>query len=132
MLEVKVSVTFLLPGSTLVTSKPIDKKGKTKEELDSLNQQFQKTHHQETISWYSNHQRHTIVIWVRNGVPAVQKMQMSKEAYQWMISEESALLDEYKMRDWKSFSKMKRLKLHLKRTAESLQGKLLDFEVFED
>ena len=89
-------------------------------------------HHQETISWYSNHQRHTIVIWVRNGVPAVQKMQMSKEAYQWMISEESAILDEYKLRDWKSFSKTKRLKLHLKRTAESLQGKLLDFEVFED
>lgn len=132
MIEIKVSATFLLPGSKLVTSKPIDKTGKSKEELDVLNQQFQKTHHQETISFYYNHKRHFITIWVRNGVPVVQKLHMSKEAYDWMTSAESVILEEHTAREWKHFSKMKRLKLHLKRTAESFQGKLLDFEIFED
>lgn len=131
MLEIKVSATFLLPGSTLVASKPIDKKGKTKEQLEQLKQEYYNTHKQETVAFYCNRQRHIIEIWVRKGKPATQKLNLCKEAYDYMVSSEgwAGVAPKH---DWARTSKRMRVKLHLMQIAESLRGTLLDFAILED
>ena len=131
MLEIKVSATFLLPGSTLVAEKPISKKGKNKEQLEQLKQEYYNTHKQETVAFYCNRQRHIIEIWVRKGKPATQKLNLCKEAYDYMISSEGYVGIASK-HDWSRTSKKMRVKLHLMHIAESLGGSLLDFAILED
>ena len=131
MLEIKVSATFLLPGSTLVAEKPISKKGKTKEQLEQPKQEYYNTHKQETVAFYCNRQRHIIEIWVRKGKPATQKLNLCKEAYDYMISSESYAGIATK-NDWNHYSKTKKLKLHLMEIAQSINAKLLDFAVLDD
>lgn len=131
MLEIKISATFLLPGSTLVAEKPISKKGKSKEQLEQLKQEYYRTHKQETVAFYCNRQRHIIEIWTRKGKPATQKINLCKEAYDYMISSEgyTGIVSKH---DWARTSKKMRVKLHLMQIAESLGGSLLDFAILED
>ena len=131
MIEIKVSATFLLPGSTLVASKPIDKKGKTKEQLEQLKQEYYRTHKYETVAFYCNRQRHIIEIWTRIGKPATQKINLSKEAYTYMTSNEG-YANVASKHEWVRTSKKMRVKLHLMQIAESLGGTLLDFAILED
>ena len=131
MLEIKVSATFLLPGSTLVAEKPISKKGKSKEQLEQLKQEYYRTHKQETVAFYCNRQRHIIEIWVRKGKPVTQKINLCKEAYDYMTSSEGWAGVSSK-HDWARTSKRMRVKSHLMQIAESLGGTLLDFAILED
>lgn len=131
MLEIKVSATFLLPGSTLVAEKPISKKGKSKEQLEQLKQEYYRTHKHETVAFYCNRQRHIIEIWTRVGKPATQKLNLCKEAYDYMISSEG-WTEVASKHDWSRTSKKMRVKLHLMHIAESLGGSLLDFAILED
>lgn len=131
MLEIKVSATFLLPGSTLVAEKPISKTGKSKEQLEQLKQEYYRTHKQETVAFYCNRQRHIIEIWTRVGKPATQKINLCKEAYDYMISSEG-YVGIVPKHDWSRTSKKMRVKLHLMQIAESLGGSLLDFAILED
>lgn len=131
MLEIKVSATFLLPGSTLVAEKPISKKGKSKEQLEQLKQEYYRTHKQETVAFYCNRQRHIIEIWTRVGKPATQKINLCKEAYNYMTSNEG-YADVSNKHDWSRTSKKMRVKLHLMQIAESIGGSLLDFVILED
>ena len=131
MSEIKVSATFLLPGSTLVAEKPISKKGKNKEELELMKQEYERTHHQETVVFTIKRQRHVLQLWIRNSKPATQKMNLSKEAYDYMTSNESYAGIATK-NDWAHTSKVKRVKLHLMDIAQSLNAKLLDFVILKD
>lgn len=128
MTEIKVSATFLLQGRTLVAEKPISRKGKTKEEFQALQQEYARTHKQECINLGK---QGIINIWVRDGKPVTQKMNLSKEAYSYMISSESYAGIATK-NDWNHYSKTKKLKLHLMDIAQSINAKLLDFAVLED
>lgn len=131
MLDIKISATILLPGSTLVAEKPISKTGKTKEQLEQLKQEYYNTHKKETVAFYCNRQRHIIEIWTRVGKPATQKINLCKEAYNHMISNEG-YTDVASKHDWARTSKKMRIRLHLMQIAESLGGTLLDFAILED
>lgn len=70
----------------------------------------------------------------RKCVPARQHLNISREAYNYFISaEEPAGYTDYRIgKHWKNLSKDDRLEWHLKRIAESKNGKLVDFHVYED
>lgn len=116
--NVKVSATFVLPGRTLVAEKSISKK-------DTI------TYHEEIVSFFCDKKCHTINLQLRDGKPAIQKMNITLESYNYMISDEGRL-EPMSKGMWKQLSKAKRVKLHLIEIAKAINGKLLEFNIFED
>lgn len=116
--NVKVSATFVLPGRTLVAEKSISKK-------DTI------TYHEEIVSFFCDKKRHTINLQLRNGKPAIQKMNITLESYNYMTSDEGRL-ESISKGMWKQLSKAKKVKLHLAEIAKNIDGKLLEFSIFED
>lgn len=130
--DIKVSATFILPGRILVAEKSISKKGKTKEELQQMKEKFFATHNMETISFRIKGKQETIHIFTRKGQPATQHININKDAYDFMISPESFAAAEKTQRDWAHMGKMKKVHAHLLMIAQSLNAKLLHFDVLED
>lgn len=116
--NVKVSATFVLPGRTLIAEKSISKK-------DII------TYHEEVVSFFCDKKRHTINLQLRDGKPALQKMNITLESYNYMISDEGRL-ESISKGMWKQTSKAKKIKLHLIEIGKSINGKLLEFNIFED
>ncbi len=115
--NVKVSATFVLQGSTLVAENSISK--------------TENTYHQEIVSFYANGKRNVVTLNLRNGKPALQKMNITHEAYNYMISNDGKPTEISKGM-WGQMSKAKKVKTNLLEIAQTLNGKLLEFTIFED
>ena len=116
--NVKVSATFVLPGRTLIAEKSISEK-------DTI------TYHEEIVYFFYNKKRNTIILKLRDGKPSIQKMNITLESYNYMTSDEGRI-EPMSKGMWKQLSKAKRVKLHLIEIGKSINGKLLEFNIFED
>ena len=147
MIDIKVSLTILVPGANMIskeeslkstqvpvinkkTGKQIFKQGKpvvrevlvedpAKHDLNHVLISNSKGKIVDKISFYT-----------RKTVPARRSMNLSREAYEYMVSNEYP--EWYKLRDWKNLKKEQRLLLHLERIAQNFGGELEDYIVYDD
>lgn len=76
------------------------------------------------------YKKEKLVFFTRKCVPALQVINMSEEAYQYMISSEVPSFSNRST--WMKMSKEQRLVAHLNETAASLGGKLVSYYVYPD
>lgn len=113
MSEIKLSLSIELQGSTMLS----------KEECLKTTQ--------ETITTKNGRKREVITFHTRKCKPATQSLNMSKEAYEYMIDKDSCP-SWSKPSKWAAMSEKERLEAHLQRTVEHLGGTSYTYQVFED
>ena len=118
MQEVKISLTIALPGRVIrsLENATLEKHSMTLVERVGKNK----------IN------KHTITYSTPKAEDVIQVLNMNKEAYKYMTSNETPSFMLNNSRDWKNMSKKKKLEMHLNETAKSLGGKLLFYHVFDD
>ena len=146
MIDIKMSLTILVPGANMVSKaeslkvtqkqvynkagKPVYKQGKPlmrtvlvedpeKHDLNSLLITNSKGKVVDRLSFYT-----------RKSVPARRSLNISREAYDYMVSD--VYPEWYRQRNWKNLSREQRLALHLQRIAENFGGQIEDYIVYED
>ena len=129
MTDVKVSASFILPGSVLPAEPPLLKNGKKKRKKKKKEKEENPiSYKKETIRIGK---KDTIVISVRESKPAKQVLNINSDAYNCMISSEIPAPG-FKLFEWKRMTVTKRLRVHLGLIAETLGGKLEAFKVLDD
>lgn len=144
MSEIKLSLSIELQGSTMfskeeclkTTHKVIEKKTKA-------GKIYKKTIKVKVEDW-DKMEKHSMRVTDKGGInpeiitfhtrkckPAVQSLNMSKEAYECMIDKDSCP-SWSKPGKWAAMSKKERLEAHLQRTVEYLGGTSYTYQVFED
>lgn len=128
MSEVKLSLSIKLPGRVMLSqegAKALEEQG-----LAGF------TKHSMTIEMHKRMgkkikvDREIIHFKTRNTVPAVQNINISKDAYIYMTGKECPSF--IRPKDWSRMSKVKRLEAHLNEIAESRGGTVMHYHVFED
>ena len=141
-MEVKVSLTIGLPGAIMwskeeclkTTHKVIEKKTKAGkiykktikvkvEDWDKMDEHIMRV--------AGGFKPQVITFHTRKCIPAAQSLNISKEAYEYMIDKDSCP-SWSKPGKWAAMSKKERLEAHLQRTVESLGGTSYTYQVFED
>lgn len=144
MSEIKLSLSIELQGSTMfskeeclkTTRKVIERKTKSgkvfkktiyvqTEDLDKM------TKGSVRITDKNGKNPEIITFHTRKCKPATQTINMSKEAYEYMISKNSCP-SWSKPGKWAAMSEKERLEAHLQRTVEHLGGVSYTYQVFED
>lgn len=125
--NIKISASFILPGSVLPAEQPCSKNGKKKKSKDKMIQKEPISYHTETIKVKQG----TIVINVRDAKPVTQTMHLTQSAYDYMSSHEYPIYG-INAKEWKNMSKTQRVKAHLLLIAYDLNGYLKDFTILED
>lgn len=144
MSEIKLSLSIELRGSTMfskeeclkTTHKVIEKKTKA-------GKIYKKTIEVKVEDW-DKMEKHSMRVTNNNGTnpeiitfhtrkcrPATQTINMSKEAYEYMISKGSCP-SWFKPSKWAAMSEKERLEAHLQRTVEHLGGTSYTYQVFKD
>ena len=144
MNEIKLNLSIELPGSTMLkkeeclktTHKVIEKKTKA-------GKIYKKTIKVEVEDW-DKMEKYSMRVTDKNGTnpeiitfhtrkckPATQSLNISKEAYEYMIDKDSCP-SWSKPGKWAAMSKKERLETHLQRTVEYLGGTLYTYQVFDD
>lgn len=144
MSEIKLSLSIELQGSTMfskeeclkTTRKVIERKTKSgkvfkktiyvqTEDLDKM------TKGSVRITDKNGKNPEIITFHTRKCKPATQTINISKEAYEYMISKDSCPPC-FKPREWSTMNKKERLEVHLKRTVEYLGGTSYSYQIFGD
>lgn len=144
MSEIKLSLSITLLGRVMLskdeclktTHKVIEKKTKA-------GKIYKKTIEVKVEDW-DKMEKHTMRVTDTNGFnpeiitfhtrkckPATQSLNMSKEAYEYMIDKDSCP-SWSKPGKWAAMSKKERLEAHLQKTVEHLGGTSYTYQVFED
>ena len=144
MSEIKLNLSIELPGSTMLskdeclktTHKVIEKKTKA-------GKIYKKTI-KVRVEDKDKMEKHTVRVTDTNGAnpeiitfhtrkckPATQSLNISKEAYEYMIDKDSCP-SWSKLGKWAAMSKKERLEAHLQRTVAHLGGISYTYQVFED
>lgn len=144
MIDIKLNLSIELPGSTMLkkeeclktTHKVIEKKTKA-------GKIYKKTIKVEVEDW-DKMEKHSMRVADKNGTnpeiitfhtrkckSATQSLNISKEAYEYMIDKDSCP-SWSKPSKWTAMSKKERLEAHLQRTVEHLGGTSYTYQVFED
>ena len=144
MSEIKLSLSIELQGSTMfkreeclkTTHKVIEKRTKA-------GKIYKKTIEVKVVDW-DKMEKHSmkvantdgpnpaiITFHTRKCKPATQSLNMSREAYEYMIDKDSCPSWSNPSK-WAAMSKKERLEAHLQRTAEHLGGISYTYQVFED
>lgn len=144
MNEIKLNLSIELPGSTILskeeclktTRKVIEKKTKAgkiykktiKVKVEDWNKMER---HSMRVANIDGTDPEIITFHTRKCKPATQSLNMSKEAYEYMINEDSCP-SWSKPGKWAAMSEKERLEAHLQRTVEYLGGISYTYQVFED
>lgn len=144
MNEIKLNLSIELPGSTILskeeclktTRKVIEKKTKAgkiyKKTIKVKVEDWDKMEkHSMRVSNIDGTSPEIITFHTRKCKPATQSLNMSKEAYEYMINEDSCP-SWSKPGKWAAMSEKERLEAHLQRTVEYLGGISYTYQVFED
>lgn len=144
MSEIKLSLSIELKGSTMfskeeclkTTHKVIEKKTKAgkiyKKTIEARVEDWDKMEkHSMKVSNLNGTNSEIITFHTRKCKPATQSMNISKEAYEYMIDKDSCP-SWSKPGRWAAMSKKERLEAHLQRTVEHLGGTSYTYQVFED
>lgn len=144
MNEIKLSLTVVLPGRTMLskdeclktTQKEITKKSKSgkiyKKTIEIQVEDWDKCDSNPLRVTDSQSKKSEVITFhTRKCKPATQSLNINKESYEYMI-------DKYSCpswstpRKWAAMSEKERLKAHLQRTVEHLGGVSYTYQVFED
>lgn len=145
MIDIKVSLTILVPGANMISKeeslksiqKCVTNKGK------QVYKQGKPLMKEVLVEDLDKHDLNTILIsndkgkivdrvtfYTRKSVPARRSMNLSREAYDYMVSD--MYPEWYKLRNWKNLTKEQRLAIHLERIAQNFGGEVEDFIVYDD
>lgn len=141
-MEVKVSLTMELPGAIMwlkeeclkTTHKVIEKKtkaGKIYKKTIKVKVEDWDKMDEHSIRVAGGFKPQVITFHTRKCKPAAQSLNISKEAYEYMIDKDSCP-SWSKTGKWAAMSKKERLEAHLQRTVEYLGGTSYTYQVFED
>ena len=144
MSEIKLSLSIELRGSTMfskeeclkTTHKVIEKKTKAgkiyKKTIKVKVEDWDKMEkHSMKVANLNGTSPEIITFHTRKCKPATQSLNMSKDAYEHMIDEDSCP-SWSKPGKWAAMSEKERLEAHLQRTVEYLGGTSYTYQVFED
>lgn len=124
MNEIKLSLTILLPGRTILSKEACLKTMQKGNEIVVVED------YDKCDKSYVNVGKRTYTIHTRKCKPATQKINLGRDAYEYFISNECPYWCKPKV--WNALSKKQRLLAHLEGIAESLNGKLESYHIFED
>lgn len=127
MNETKLNLNIVLPGNTMLSKQeclknPKDSFEKQVIRVESVKPDKKKKKYIKTVEYLDIH--------VRKCRTASQSINMTKEAYDYMVSKECPYFA--KPKDWARMSKVKRLEAHLEETCKALGGISYTYQVFED
>ena len=140
MSEIKLSLSIELQGSTMfskeeclkTTQKVITTKNSRKRTVIKVVEDWDKMNkHTIRVTDKDGTNPEIITFHTRKCKPATQSLNMSKEAYEYMIDKDSCP-SWSKPSKWAAMSEKKRLEAHLQRTVEHLGGTLYTYQVLED
>lgn len=121
MNESKVNLSITLRGNVMLSEQECSKNPK-----ECYN------YHKQVVSDKKG-KKETIVFTTRKNRLIRQSINLTKEAYEYMISDE--VPEWYSTgvpKKWKSLSKKEKLELHLKTICDSLNGESFTYQVFEE
>lgn len=121
----KLTANIELPGSVMFGKEACQKSPKELTEYNCLIV-TDKIRKRKKVEY----KKEKLVFFTRKCVPALQVINMSEEAYQYMISSEVPSFSNRST--WMKMSKEQRLVAHLNETAASLRGKLVSYYVYPD
>lgn len=140
MSEIKLSLSIELRGSTMFSKEECLKT--TQETITTKN--GRKRTVTKVVEDWDKMEKHTMRVTDTNGTnpeiitfhtrkckPATQSLNISKEAYEYMIGKDSCP-SWSKPSKWTAMSEKERLEAHLQRTVEHLGGISYTYQVFED
>lgn len=143
MSEIKVSLTIALRGGAMfskeeclkTTQKVIERKTKTgkvyKKTIEVKVEDWDKMDsHTMRVTGPNGSGYKTITFHTRKTKPAMQSINICKEAYDYMTSKECPTWS--KIGTWNQMKPKQRLESHLQRIAEHLGGIVISYKVFED
>lgn len=124
--EIKVSLSVTLQGSVMLSqeqAKALEKE-KVGTGYDTFNMRVEgkKSDGKEDVQ--------TITVKTRKSKPASQSLNLSMDAYNYMVSNEAPYF--VKPRDWERLTKKQRLEAHLKRIVEELGGVSFTYAVLDN
>ena len=123
--EIKVSLSVTLQGSVMLSQEQAKALEKEKEGTgyDTFNMRVEgkKSDGKKDVQ--------TITVKTRKNKPASQSLNLSMDAYNYMVSNEAPYF--VKARDWERLTKKQRLEAHLKRIVEELGGVSFTYAVLD-
>lgn len=126
MNEIKVSLSIVLQGSIMYSQEQAKALEKEKEGTgyDTFNMRVEgkKSDGKKDVQ--------TITVKTRKNKPASQSLNLSMDAYNYMVSNEAPYF--VKPRDWERLTKKQRLEAHLKRIVEELGGVSFTYAVLDN
>ena len=141
--SIKVNLSIVLQGSTMLSEQECseklvewkyNKRTKKKEKIVTLAYDMDKTTSNRLFLDYKDESgdRHKepIHFLTRNTIPCKKSINISKYAYDYMISSECP--EWAKAGEWKQLSRIKRLTQHMQRICENEGGISFEFQIFED
>lgn len=124
--EIKVSLSIVLQGSIMYSQEQAKALEKEKEGTgyDTFNMRVEgkKSDGKKDVQ--------TITVKTRKNKPASQSLNLSMDAYNYMVSNEAPYF--VKPRDWERLTKKQRLEAHLKRIVEELGGVSFTYAVLDN
>ena len=131
MSDIKLSVTIVLPGSTMMTSQECDKNPKESYKDNCITLSVKKYDNKTRKNYFKSE---PLRFKTRKCKDASQVIRMTTEAYEYMTSQ---MFPDWwpsmgHPSQWKRMSKEKRLELHLDRLCEHLGGTSYTYAVYND
>ena len=124
--EIKVSLSVTLQGSVMLSQEQAKALEKEKEgtgyDTFSVRVEDKKSDGEKDVQ--------TITVKTRKNKPASQSLNLSMDAYNYMVSSEAPYF--VKPRDWERLTKKQRLEAHLKRIVEELGGVSFTYAVLDN
>ena len=139
--SIKVNLSIVLQGSTMLSEQEcskqlkdtIIKKGKKKIITKTVYNKENNTENRIFLDYKDNdgiRHREPLFFMTRNTIPCKKSINISKEAYDYMVSAECPAWE--KMGEWKQLSRIKRLTSHMQRICDNERGISFEFQIFED
>ena len=140
--SIKVNLSIVLQGSTMLSEQEFskqlieykyNKRTKKKEKVVTLAYDMDKTTPNRLFLDYkdeSGRHKEPIYFLTRNTIPCMKFINISKEAYNYMVSSECP--EWAKAGEWKQLSRIKRLTQHMQRICENEGGISFEFQIFDD
>lgn len=128
MSEVKVSLSIKLPGRVMLSQESA--KALEKMNLAGFTKHSMVVEEHKRMGKKVKVDKEIIHFKIRNTIPAIQNINISKEAYIYMTGKECPSF--MKPKDWSRMSKVKKLEAYLNEIAESRGGTVLHYHIFED
>lgn len=124
--EIKVSLSITLPGSVMLSQEQA--KALEEEKVGTGYDTF--SMRVEGKNGDGKKDAKTITVKTRKCKPAGQSLNLSMDAYEYMIGKEAPYF--VKPRDWERLTKKQRLEAHLKRVVEGLGGVSFTYTILDN